>query len=219
MCRNGECVTQEGEPVDGGQWHAVIKAPHGANLCLSLHLETSSSFSAVYFQQLPFFPLTDSAESVNTRRRNIPKTYKLMQRKVGWALWCQWSLIKCACGWKRNVCTVFALCPPQATLPPEALYIFLTLPSHTLWLRSYPQPASTSDLRAKRPSIIFLSLCFCSRGYFWLLNLLTLLCSFKKKIIRELYRHVFLFPCCCHWQHQWKMVAGSRHPSTYGPSK
>lgn len=179
MYRNGECVTQEGEPVDGGQWHTVIKAPHGANLCLSLHLETSSSFSVVYLQQLPFPP---HWQRWKTRCKNIPKTYKLMQWKVGWALWCRWSLIKCACGWKRNVCMVFALCPPQATLPPEALYVFLTLPSHTLWLRSYPQPASTSDLRAKRPSIIFLSLCFCPRGYFWHLNLLTLLSSFRKNL-------------------------------------
>lgn len=123
-----------------------------------------------------------------------------MQWKVGWALWCRWSLIKCACGWKRNECLVFALCPPQAAAPPEALYIFPTLPSHTLWLRSIPQPASTSDLRAKRPSDIFLSLCFCSRGYFWRLNLLTLL-----------YRtYVTIY---------WKMAARSSHPSPNDLSK
>lgn len=117
------------------------------------------------------------------KTKTRPKTYKLVQWKVGWVLWCQWPLIKCACGWKRNVCMVFALCPPQANVLPEALCIFLTLPPHTLWLRSYPQPASTSDPRAKRPSIIFLSPHFCFRGYFWHLNLLTLTPASAKKSI------------------------------------
>lgn len=162
-------MTQEGEPVDGGHWHTVIKAhipPREITSVSACARKTSSSFSVVYLQQL----------RGHTRLKNIsPKIDKVMQWKVGWALWCQWSLIKCACGWKRNECLAFALCPPQAAAPLEALHIFRTLPSHTLWLRSFPQPASTSDLRAKRPSDIFLSLCFCSRGYFWRLNLLTLL--------------------------------------------
>lgn len=152
-------------------WH-----PHRANLCLRLHLETSSVLSR--------------AVSADATLKNTPKTYKAMRWKVGRALWCRWSLIKCACGWHRNVCMVFALCPPQAAVPPEALYIFLTLPPHTLWLRSYPQPASTSDPRATRPSIIFLSLRFCSRGYFWHLNLLTLLSSFRKNQYSLMSRYI-----------------------------
>lgn len=121
-----------------------------------------------------------------------------MQWKAGWVLWCQRPLIKCAWGWKRNVCMVFALCPPQATVLPEALCIFLTLPPHTLWLQSYPQPASTSDPRAKRPSIIFLSLHFCSRGYFWHLNLLTLRSA--KKVNIALCHNIFVRPRGRRWQ-------------------
>lgn len=137
---------------------------------------------------------------MDARLKTKPKTYKLVQWKVGWVLWCQRPLINCACGWKRNVCTVFALCPPQATVLLEALCIFLTLPPHTLWLRSYPQPGSTSDPRAKRPSIIFLSLHFCSRGYFWHLNLLTLRSRFSKKINIALCHNIFVWPRRRRWQ-------------------
>lgn len=119
----GREVTQEGEPVDGGHWHTVIKA-HTPPTTTTREItfvsacvwETSSSFSAVYLQQLR-----------ETKKNISPKIDKVLQWKVGWAWWCQWSLIKCACGWKRNECLVFALCPPQAAAPPEALYIFRTL--------------------------------------------------------------------------------------------
>lgn len=111
----------------------------------------------------------------NKKEINIKHTYSRSgsRNRKEEALWCQWSLIKFlrrrgwACGWRRNVCMVFALCPPQATVPPEALYISLTLLPVTLWLWSYPQPAPTSDPCTKRASIMFLSLCFCSRGYLW----------------------------------------------------
>lgn len=153
MYINGECVIQLGVTEDGGPWHVVIKTPRGANLCLSLQLEISSSVSAVYLQQLQFFLLTDSTKNTVMRQKDISETYILTRWKIGWALWYPWALIKIlrrsgwACGWKRNVCMVFALCLPQATVPPSiSLWLF---PRHIMVVK-LPQPAPTSDLCAKK---------------------------------------------------------------------
>ena len=102
--------------------------------------------------------------SKTNKKKKKNETCILMQREDeqrGRALWCQGSLIKFlrgrgwACGWRRNARMVFALCPPQATVPPEALYISVTLLSVTLWLWSCPQPAPTSDPRSKGPLLCF----------------------------------------------------------------
>lgn len=152
-----------------------LRHPAELPLFLSLQLEMRSSLSAVYLQQTHAHMLilkgataflcsvtAQTAWSGNIRKIN--KTYVLTKWKYGQkgrTLWCQWSLIIFlrgrgrACGWGRNVCMVFALCLPQATVPPDSLYIFLTPLPVTLWLRSYPQPALTSE-----PTLKGLPLCF-----------------------------------------------------------
>lgn len=173
MYINGECVIQPGDAEVGGLWHAVIKTPRWADLCFSAYNWKWVALCQPCIYSNSFFLLSDSTENMVEKQNKKSKTYRLKQWKRGRALWCQWSLIKFlrrtgwACGWKRNVCMVFVLCPPQATVPPEALYISPTLPYVTLWSWSYPQPSPTSDPCAKRPSIVFLSLCFCSRDYLW----------------------------------------------------
>ncbi len=173
MYINGECVTQPRDAEAGGLWHAVIKTPRWANLCLPAYNWKWVALCQPCIYSNCLFLLSDSTENM-VRKQKKYKTYtQWKHEQKGRVLWCQWSLIKFlsrrgrVCGWKRNVCVVFALCPPQATVPPEALYISLTLLPVTLWLWSYPQPAPTSDPCTKRPSIMFLSLCFCSRGYLW----------------------------------------------------
>lgn len=133
-----------------------LRHPAEQPLSPSLQLKMSSSLSAVYLQQthanmLILKGVTDLFCSViaqttwSGNSKEINKAYidtKWKNGQKGRTLWCQWSLIIFlrrrgrACGWGWNVCMVFALCLPQATVPPDSLYISLTLLPVTLWLGS-----------------------------------------------------------------------------------